>query len=148
MLIDLIPRYGVHPGGVRTGEVAKLARVNPQTLRYYERRGLLPAPERTPSGYRAYSPETVRVVRFAKRAQELGFTLSEVEQLLELADGGPDSCHDAHSIATGKVADLRMRIADLQRIQDALTKLAHTCDQPRDQRECPLLAEFDDDGRP
>ncbi|MGH8776519.1 MAG: MerR family DNA-binding transcriptional regulator [Jiangellaceae bacterium] len=66
--LDPVPEYRVHAGGMRTSEVARRARVNPQTLRYYERRGLLPEPERTGSGYRAYAPEAVRVVRFVKRA--------------------------------------------------------------------------------
>jgi len=74
---------------VRTSEVAAQAQVNTQTLRYYERRGLLPEPERTNSGYRAYTPDAVRVVRFVKRAQQLGFTLDDIEDLLHLADGGP-----------------------------------------------------------
>jgi len=87
--LDLIPGYRVHAGGVRTSEVAAAAHVNTQTLRYYERRGLLPEPQRTRSGYRAYTPDAVRVVRFVKRAQQLGFTLDDIEELLHLADGGP-----------------------------------------------------------
>ena len=63
--------------------------MNTQTLRYYERRGLLPEPERTDSGYRAYGADAVRVVRFVKRAQQLGFTLTDIEELLHLAEGGP-----------------------------------------------------------
>jgi DNA-binding transcriptional MerR regulator len=94
--------------------VAEQAQVNPQTLRYYERRGLLPEPERSPTGYRAYRSEAVRVVRFIKRAQELGFSLDDVESLLHLAEGGPDSCEAARSLATDKLADLDRRIAQLQ----------------------------------
>ena len=75
---------------MRTAEVAATAGVNVQTLRYYERRGLLPAPERLGSGYRSYTPEAVRVVRFVKRSQQLGFTLDEIGSLLELAAGGPE----------------------------------------------------------
>lgn len=122
--------------------MARQARVNPQTLRYYERRGLLPEPERTGAGYRAYSPDAVRVVRFVKRAQELGFTLAEVEELLELADGGPEGCDAARGLATSKIADLLARIDDLRAMQDALTRLVHTCERPRARRECPLLAEI------
>jgi len=69
-------------------DVAKRAGVNPQTLRYYERRGILPAPERSPAGYRNYSESTVSVLRFIKRAQEMGFSLADVDRLLRLADGG------------------------------------------------------------
>jgi DNA-binding transcriptional MerR regulator len=99
---------------VRTSELAARARVNPQTLRYYERRGLLPEPERSPAGYRAYGPQAVRIVRFIKRAQELGFALDDVESLLHLAEGGPDNCDAVRDMAVEKTADLEARIADLQ----------------------------------
>ena len=77
--------------------IAAQAQVNTQTLRYYERRGLLPEPQRTRSGYRAYTPDAVRVVRFVKRAQQLGFTLDDIEDLLHLSEGGPDSCDEARA---------------------------------------------------
>lgn len=116
--------------------------MNPQTLRYYERRGLLPAPERSPGGYRAYPQRAVEIVRFIKRAQELGFALDDVESLLHLAEGGPDSCDAAWEMAQAKITDLEARIADLQAMHAALTQLAQTCEQPRDQRECPILAQI------
>lgn len=125
---------------MRTSEVAAQARVNPQTLRYYERRGLLPEPERSASGYRAYGPQAVRLVRFVKRAQELGFTLDDVESLLHLVEGGPEGCDAAAEMATAKIADLDTRIADLQAMRAALARLVQTCAQPRDRRECPILA--------
>jgi len=128
---------------VRTSELAGLAAVNPQTLRYYERRGLLAAPSRSAGGYRSYPPEAVRRVRFIKRAQELGFTLAEVETLLDLAGGGPDSCDAVRAMATEKIGDLRRRIADLQALEACLTQLAATCDLPRGQRECPIVQELD-----
>ena len=96
-----------------TSEVAAQAQVNTQTLRYYERRGLLPEPERTRSGYRAYTPDAVRVVRFVKRAQQLGFTLDDIEDLLHLADGGPASCEEARTMARTRIADLQQRINEL-----------------------------------
>jgi DNA-binding transcriptional MerR regulator len=85
----------------------------------------------------------VRRVRFIKRAQELGFTLAEVETLLDLAGGGPDSCDKARGLATEKIADLRRRIADLQALQAGLARLVATCELPRGQRECPILHELD-----
>jgi MerR family transcriptional regulator, mercuric resistance operon regulatory protein len=124
---------------VRTSEVAAAAHVNAQTLRYYERRGLLPEPRRTRSGYRAYTADAVRVVRFVKRAQQLGFTLDDIEELLHLADGGPAPCDEAKTMARARVADLQRRIADLAGMRDALTRLVDTCDQPRAQRDCPIL---------
>lgn len=124
---------------MRTGEVADRANVNIQTLRYYERRGLLPEPERRESGYRDYPADAVSVVRFIKRAQGLGFTLADVEELLHLADGGPDSCDGARELAAAKVADLEQRIAELQAMRNSLVRLADTCEQPRSQRDCPIL---------
>ena len=122
--------------------MAAQARVNPQTLRYYERRGLLPEPERSAAGYRAYGSEAVRIVRFIKRAQDLGFSLDDVETLLHLAEGGPDSCDGARALASDKIDDLERRIADLQAMRAALARLVETCEQPRDRRECPILAEI------
>jgi MerR family mercuric resistance operon transcriptional regulator len=101
-------------GGMRTHEVADWAGVNAQTLRYYERRGLLEEPPRSPAGYRDYPVSAVGVLRFVKRSQELGFTLSEVEELLSLAGGGLDSCDRARSLAEAQVAELDRKIADLQ----------------------------------
>jgi Hg(II)-responsive transcriptional regulator len=124
---------------VRTSEVAAQAHVNTQTLRYYERRGLLPQPQRTRSGYRAYTPDAVRVVRFVKRAQQLGFTLTDVEELLHLADGGPVSCEEAKAMARARIADLQHRIEDLAGMRDALARLVDTCDQSRAERDCPIL---------
>lgn len=149
--LDLVPGYRVHACRVRTSELAARARVNPQTLRYYERRGLLPEPARSPAGYRAYGSEAVRIVRFIKRAQDLGFALDVVESLLHLAGGGPDSCDTVRGLASDKIANLDMRIADLQAMRAALSRLVATCEQPKDRRECPILAEITpdpDEGRP
>jgi MerR family transcriptional regulator, mercuric resistance operon regulatory protein len=121
------------------GELAEEAGVNTATLRYYERRGLLKAPERLPSGYRSYSTETVRVVRFIKHAQELGFSLSAIEDLLRLAKGEPGSCKAVRSLATKKLDDLERKIVMLQAMRRSLKRLVETCDRPSGKRECPLL---------
>jgi Hg(II)-responsive transcriptional regulator len=139
----LIVRYRVHPGGVRTSEVAAQAQVNTQTLRYYERRGLLPEPKRTHSGYRAYTPDAVRVVRFIKRAQQLGFTLDDIEDLLHLAQGGPASCEETRAMARTRITDLQRRIDELVGMRDALARLIETCDQPRAERDCPILHDIE-----
>jgi DNA-binding transcriptional MerR regulator len=128
---------------VRTGEVAQQAEVNTQTLRYYERRGLLPEPERTAAGYREYSMDAVRLVRFVKRAQQLGFTLNDVEELLHLAGGGPASCVAAKSMARTRIADLEQRIEELVGMRDALWALVDTCERPRKDRDCPLLYDIE-----
>jgi MerR family mercuric resistance operon transcriptional regulator len=106
---------------VRIGEVAERAGVNVQTLRYYERRGLLDPPPRTPSGYRIYSTETIKLVRFIKRIQELGFSLSDVEDLLSLRDDLAPT--DARSIVSEKLAGVRARMSHLKTMDEALTQL-------------------------
>jgi Hg(II)-responsive transcriptional regulator len=128
---------------MRTSELAKRSGVNVQTLRYYERRGLLAAPPRSGSGYRAYPSDAVRVVRFVKRAQQLGFTLDEIEELMHLADGGPDNCESARTVAAARLSDLDSKIADLRRMRDSLDRLVTTCTRPRPDRECPLLQAID-----
>jgi len=140
---DSVPGYRVMLVGVRTSEVATQAQVNTQTLRYYERRGLLPKPERTRSGYRAYTPDAVRLVRFVKRAQQLGFILDDIEDLLHLAQGGPDSCDDARTMAHARIADLQLRIDELVGMRDALGRLIDICDQPRAERVCPILRDIE-----
>ncbi|MGC4939964.1 MerR family transcriptional regulator [Kribbella sp. DT2] len=128
---------------MRTSELADQAGVNTETLRYYERRGLLSQPPRTPGGYRDYPPNTVELLRFIKRAQELGFTLDEVEELLHLDNGGPDACDAARVLAEHRRADLEARIRDLQRMHDSLADLVATCDLPRANRSCALLEAID-----
>src|ERR1700758_3836053 len=130
---------------MRTMQVARRAGVNAQTLRYYERRGLLPNPPRTASGYRTYEPGAVRIVRFIKRAQELGFSLAEIEMLLHLADGGPESCDAARQLARHKVAEMDTKIATLNAMRASLTQLIATCARPRSGGQCPLLDSLEPD---
>ncbi|MFE3795317.1 MerR family transcriptional regulator [Nocardia tengchongensis] len=134
--------------GMRSGELAAQAGVNAQTLRYYERRGLLTPPPRSQSGYRSYPDEAVTSVRFIKRAQDLGFSLDEIEELLDLADGGPEDCDSARALARNRVAQLAERIADLQRMQQSLTELITTCQRPREQRSCPILTSLQEGEHP
>ena len=126
-----------------THELATRAGVNPQTLRYYERLKLLPDPPRSPSGNRAYSEEAVARVRFVKRAQELGFTLDEITELLHLAGGGPSSCDSAPTLAETRIAGIEAKITDLQRMRDSLGRLVATCTRPHAQGDCPLLEAID-----
>ncbi|MEU4742058.1 MerR family transcriptional regulator [Actinosynnema sp. NPDC023658] len=116
--------------GLRSGQLADAAGVNPQTLRYYERIGLLAEPERTPGGHRMYPPEAVTVLRVVKAAQRLGFTLDEVADLLEAGrhrhgTTGPSGLRERVAV---KVADVETRIADLGVIRDTLrTALTAGC---------------------
>jgi Cu(I)-responsive transcriptional regulator len=119
-------------------ETARQAGVNVQTLRYYERRGLLPRPARRDSGYRDYSPEAVRIVRFIKRAQELGFSLDEVEQLVKLRGVRRTERTRVRSIAERKIADIDGKIAHLQSMREALETLVDSCCHGG-VAECPII---------
>ena len=112
--------------GLRSGQVAAAAGVNVETLRYYERRGLLADPHRSPGGHRLYPEETVTVLRVIKAAQRLGFTLDEVAELLEVgrhrhrSAPGPRADAGLHARATAKLAEVEERIADLVTIRENL----------------------------
>ena len=126
-----------------TGELAATAGVNIQTLRFYERRGILPKPGRTSGGYRDYPPDAVRLIRFIKRAQELGFTLDEVEELLRLRESRRVSCAAVSSAGRAKMATVEAKIADLKAIKRALAVLLASCERNDRDRECPILESFE-----
>ncbi|HUB42922.1 MAG TPA: MerR family DNA-binding protein [Streptosporangiaceae bacterium] len=130
---------------MRSSEVASRAGVNVETLRYYERRGILPEPRRSGSGYRTYDAQAVRTVRFIKGAQQLGFSLEEIDSLLDLAAGGPRNCDAARKLATEKVGELEAKIARLSAMRDSLRQLVATCDRSPGKRDCPLLEAIEDD---
>lgn len=128
---------------MRIGEVAAASGVTVETLRYYERRGLLTAPVRLSSGYRQYSPGAVRVVRFIKDAQDLGFNLNDIETLLDLARTGPEQCHDVRDLALTKIEEVTTKIDKLTGMRTALEQLARTCERPTTDGTCPHLAAVD-----
>jgi DNA-binding transcriptional MerR regulator len=118
--------------GLRTGELAERAGVNVQTLRYYERRGLLAAPARRPSGQREYAEDAVRLLRTIKAVQRLGFTLAEIEELLELSEHRRGT-QELHQRAQAKVAEIDARIGQLQQMRQTLVAvLAAECDSLTD----------------
>lgn len=122
------------------GELARRADVHVQTVRYYERRGLLPKPRRATSGYRRYTDVTLDRLRFIRRAQELGFTLTEIKDLLALRLDPQTTAGDVKVRAAAKIADVEQRIDDLQRIRQALMHLAGQCRGGRGPvGDCPLL---------
>ncbi len=129
------------------GKVAAQAGVNVQTLRYYERRGLLAEPERTPLGQRMYKQEAVQRVRFIKRSQELGFSLTEIEELLRLRDDMTATCGDVLAATQAKIEDVDSKLRDLRRIKRALLVLANTCTKTGSTRQCPILESLDRNGR-
>lgn len=128
--------------GLTIGQVAIRGGVNVETIRYYERQGLIPPPPRRESGYRQYPEDTVNRVRFIKRAQELGFSLKEVAELLSLRIGPDATCGDVKKLADVKIAEIGGKIQSLERMRDALTRLVETCDENRQAEECPILWAF------
>lgn len=129
--------------GLKVGEVAKQAGVNLQTIHYYERRGLLPRPPRTESNYRAYPAEAVLRVRFVKRAQELGFTLKEIKELLSLRAAPRTRCDDVRERAEAKVQDINAKVRTLQAMRKALTMLIGECSGTGPVSQCPILEALD-----
>jgi Hg(II)-responsive transcriptional regulator len=127
---------------MRIGELAARADVNIETLRYYERRGLLPAPARAASGYRAYAPDTVQRVRFIRRAQELGFTLHEIQDLLALWRDSADACNAVERRAGTALERIDGKIADLQRMRRGLGHYVAACQRHDPLDSCPLLREL------
>lgn len=129
---------------MRTGEAATRARVNSQTLRYYERRGLLGRPPRSAAGYRRYSDEAVRIVRFVKRAQDLGFSLEEARQLLQLRRVSGSRKTSVRDLATAKRADIESKMKQLAAMRAALDQLLAACCDER-AAECPILEALEQD---
>ena len=126
------------------GQLAKQAGVGVETIRFYEREGLIAEPERRPSSrYRQYPPQAVRRVRFIRHAKDLGFTLKEIQELLELRVNPGSTCADVRSRARDKIDDIEDRIASLQRMKAALERLAKKCRGHGPTTECPILEELD-----
>lgn len=126
------------------GQLAKQADVNVETVRYYERRGLIPEPPRRDSGYRQYSQDFVLRIQFIKRAQELGFSLKEIEELLALQVESKAVCDDVREQAQLKIADVEAKIQMLQRIKNTLTELVIACEENELTDECPILNALDE----
>jgi Hg(II)-responsive transcriptional regulator len=129
---------------LRIGQVASAAEVNVQTIRYYERRGLFPPPRRTPAGYRQYAAEAVPRLRFIKHAQELGFSLREIEDLLGLRVRHGAGCDAVERKTRQKIEVVQQRIRDLQRMKHTLERLAVSCAARRPTEECPILEVLED----
>jgi Hg(II)-responsive transcriptional regulator len=128
---------------LRTSQAARRGGVNPETIRYYERRGLLPRPPRTGSGYRAFSDESVRRIRFIKRAQRLGFSLREIEDLLTLRARSGRSCANVQAKAKAKIADIDAKLQQLSGMRRTLAQLVATCARRGTTNACPILDSLD-----
>ena len=125
--------------GLRIGRLAEEAGVAVETVRFYERRGLIADPPRRPSGYREYPVETIRRLRFIRRAKELGFSLREIEELLALRMEPIASCGEVRKEIAAKLQDVRERVRDLRRMETALEELRTLCESTDPLGECPIL---------
>jgi MerR family mercuric resistance operon transcriptional regulator len=130
------------PDNFTIGALAEAAAVSVETIRFYQRKHLLPEPERPSGSIRRYGSSEVARVRFIKASQRIGFNLDEVAQLLQLEDG--TRCSQAREIAVHKLVDIRQRMSDLQRIDAALTLLVDRCAARRGKVACPLIASLQD----
>jgi MerR family transcriptional regulator, mercuric resistance operon regulatory protein len=120
------------------GQLAALAGVNVETIRYYQRRGLLEEPRKPLGGYRQYPADMAKRVRFIKRAQALGFTLEEIASLLRLDVA--DCCADTRELAAHKIALIERKLLDLAAMRAALAALVHQCDTGQTEGPCPIIS--------
>ena len=131
---------------LKIGQVARATGFTVETIRYYESIGLIPEAQRSSSGYRVFSAEIVRRLRFVRRAQNVGFSLDETRRLLEL-QGQPDaSASEVRELASLKLAEIEEKLSDLERIRDALRAASCSCDGSGLVRECSILDALDGSG--
>jgi len=124
---------------MRIGEIARAARTGADTVRFYERSGLLPKPGRTRSGYRRYSPDAVLRLRFIVHAKALGFSLREIKELLALRVTPGKSCADVRELATQRIDEIDRRIAALLRVRQALETISASCTGAGPVSDCPIV---------
>ncbi|WP_435661623.1 MerR family transcriptional regulator [Leisingera caerulea] len=120
------------------GELAKATGCNLETIRYYEKIGMMPDPPRTAAGHRIYGQSHIQRLRFILRARELGFAIDEIKGLLGLVDGGTQTCGEVKDLTERHLSDVRRKIADLRRIEKVLAATAAQC-SGKDVPECPVL---------
>lgn len=130
----------IHP--LKIGELARRAGISVDAVRFYEERGVLPAAERTPSGYRLFPAAAVERLAFVGRAKNLGFSLDDIVELLSLRECGASDSHRVREKLDERLAEVDRRIGELQRLRGAIASLAGTCDGTRPTSECPILEAF------
>lgn len=124
---------------MKIGEVARLSGTGIETIRFYEREGLLLEPERRPSGYRQYDESTVERLEYIRRAKELGFTLAEIRELMELSFESQTGCDHIRRRADAKIADIEGKIRSLQKMKRSLGKIMEQCRDKNSTEDCPLV---------
>jgi Hg(II)-responsive transcriptional regulator len=130
---------------MKIGELGAAAGVPAATVRYYERRGLLAPATRTRSGYRQYAAEDARRLRFIKHAQQLGYSLEEIQQMLELRIEDPASCSRVEATTRDKIREVRQRLAELRHLERTLQTLVDSCERHEAREPCPILAVLGED---
>ena len=133
---------------MKIGEVARQSDVGVETIRYYEREGLLAEPERKPSGYRQYDESVVARLQFIRRTKELGFTLAEIKEILGLWFDANTRCEHVQHRAELKITDIEEKIRSLQRMKRSLKKIISECADKDSVDDCPLLEGIDGSSRP
>jgi len=118
--------------------LAKASSVHLETVRYYERIGLMPEPERAANGYRSYGPPHVQRLSFIRRAREIGFSIREIRELLALAEPGRTSCAEVQALTAAHLDGVRAKIADLRKLESILASALEAC-QPEAKPACPVL---------
>ena len=119
------------------GEAARQSGVSIETIRYYEREGIVPAPGRSSTGRRLYARDEIGRLRFVKRCRDLGFAIAEIRSLMEMAGGTESSCTDAGRLGRAQLAETRKKLAELAQLEAALSELVESCDSAR--TECAML---------
>ncbi|BCJ87276.1 Hg(II)-responsive transcriptional regulator [Effusibacillus dendaii] len=123
----------------RISQLAKACNVNKETIRYYERLGLIPEPTRSDSGYRMYPEDMVQRIGFIKRMQDLGFTLQEIDKLLGVVDRDEVKCKDMYDFTDLKLREIQSKIQDLRKIERMLISLKEKCPENKEMFECPII---------
>jgi MerR family transcriptional regulator, mercuric resistance operon regulatory protein len=123
----------------RISELADKCGVNKETIRYYERKGLLQEPSRTKAGYRIYTEEIAKRIGFIKRMQEIGFSLNEIYKLLGVVDQDAVRCEDMFEFVTQKETEVKQKIQDLKRVERMLQDLKSRCPDEKDLQDCPII---------
>lgn len=136
-------KAGKHTNTLTVGRLAREAGINLETVRFYEQKGLLPKPPRSATGYRLYSPDSTRRLRFIKRAQQLGFSLCEIRELLALRMSPQTNNAEIRRRTELKIADIESKIKTLESIREVLRQLVQSCAQCAPHSKCPILESLD-----
>jgi MerR family mercuric resistance operon transcriptional regulator len=120
------------------GNLSKQSGVNIETIRYYEKIGVMPAPGRNAGGFRIYEPDHLKRLSFVRRGRQLGFSLDEIRSLLRLVDGHGYTCAEVHALMLSHLAEIRRKIRDLRRLQRAMAEMAARC-SGESVPECPIV---------